>query len=96
MKETKRDEVEQKIANGETINIIDVREADELKAKKMAGVKHIPIGEIPNRLNEFKKDESYYIVCERGNRSGEVTKYLEERGYEATNITDGMIGWEEE
>jgi rhodanese-related sulfurtransferase len=96
VKEIKRNEVEQKIANGEDLTVIDVREADELAEKKMPGVKHIPIGEIPNRLSEFKKEEPYYIICERGNRSGEVTEYLEERGYDATNITDGMVGWEDE
>lgn len=96
MKKIKRDEVEQKIANGEEIQIIDVRETEELKVKKMPEAKHIPIGEIPNRLNELKEDEPYYIICERGNRSGEVTDYLAERGYNAINIIDGMIGWEEE
>ncbi len=96
VKEIKRDEVEQKIADDENLTVIDVREAWELENKKMPGVKNIPIGEIPNRLSELEKEEPYYILCASGSRSGEAAKYLEERGYDVTNITDGMVGWEDE
>lgn len=88
--------MEEKIAEGKKVNIIDVRERAELQVKKMPDVQHIPIGEISNRLSEIKKEEPYYIVCESGNRSGEVANYLEDRGYDAINIIDGMVGWEEQ
>lgn len=95
MKKVKRDSIEQKIKNDEEINLIDVRETEELEVKKIPEAKHIPIGEIPEHLNEFNKDETYYIICERGNRSGEVTEYLENQGYDAVNVVDGMTDWEE-
>lgn len=95
MKEVKRNYIEQKIKNNEKPNIIDVREADELEVKKMSEAKHIPIGDISDRLDEFNKDETYHIICERGNRSGKVVEYLENNGYDAVNVVDGMVGWEE-
>lgn len=95
MKKVKRDEIEQKIENDEKVNLIDVREADELEEKKMKEAKHIPIGDIADRLDEFNQDETYHIICERGNRSGDVVEYLENKGYDAVNVVDGMTNWEE-
>ena len=40
--------------------------------------KLIPMDEIPHHINDFNKDETYYIICAAGSRSARV-QYLEER-----------------
>ncbi|MFD1852141.1 rhodanese-like domain-containing protein [Oceanobacillus bengalensis] len=87
-------DLEKKIKAGEKVNIIDVREADEVAKNKIIEAKHIPLGEITNRLNELDKNEHYYMVCTKGARSGSATDQLMQMGYNATNVVDGMLGWE--
>ncbi|MEN1970090.1 rhodanese-like domain-containing protein [Lentibacillus sp. N15] len=94
MKQITAKDLEKKIKAGEKVNIIDVREADEVAKGKITGAKHIPLGKITNRLNEFDKNEHYYMVCTKGARSDSVTEQLIQMGYNATNVVDGMLGWE--
>ncbi|GAA0287308.1 rhodanese-related sulfurtransferase [Gracilibacillus halotolerans] len=96
MKEITAKELEQKIDAGEEVNIIDVREDEEVAGGKIPGAKHIPLGQIPDRLDEINKNEHYYIVCRSGGRSGRACDYLQEKGYDTTNMVGGMLDWEGE
>ncbi|MFC4404901.1 rhodanese-like domain-containing protein [Gracilibacillus xinjiangensis] len=96
MKEIQPAELAEKLNSGEKLNIIDVREDDEVAAGVIPGAKHIRLGEIPERMNELDKDEHYYMVCRSGARSGRATEYLEANGIEATNMAGGMLAWEED
>lgn len=33
------------------------------------------------------------MVCKKGIRSGSAGEQLEQMGYNATNVVDGMVGW---
>ncbi|MDX8047428.1 rhodanese-like domain-containing protein [Gracilibacillus sp. S3-1-1] len=96
MKEIQATELADKLKNGENIAIIDVREDDEVAEGMIPGAKHIRLGEIPDRLEEFDRNEHYYIVCRSGARSGRATEFLEGNGIEATNMVGGMLAWEDE
>lgn len=96
MKEITAKELEDKLAADEKINIIDVREDVEVAAGKIPGAKHIPLGEIPDRVGELEKDEHYYIVCRSGGRSGKACEFLNQHGYVVTNMAGGMLDWEGE
>jgi rhodanese-related sulfurtransferase len=96
MKEITAKEVEQKLTNGEALQIIDVREADEVAAGKIPGIIHIPLGLIEFRMNELSKTESYIMVCRSGGRSGSATQFLANQGFDVTNMTGGMLVWEGE
>ncbi len=86
--------VQEKLENGEQLNLIDVREADEVEAGKIPGVVHIPLGLIEFHEHELDKNEEYIMVCRSGGRSGRATQYLESKGYHVTNMTGGMLDWE--
>ncbi|WP_058308026.1 rhodanese-like domain-containing protein [Gracilibacillus massiliensis] len=96
MKEIHATELANKLKNDEKVNIIDVREDEEVAQGIIPGAKHIRLGEIPEKLDELKKDEHYYMVCRSGGRSGRATEYLEANGYDATNMEGGMLAWEDE
>ena len=96
MKEITAKELEQKLANGETLNILDVREVDEVTEGKIPGIIHIPLGLVEFRMNELSKSEPYYVVCRSGGRSGRATQFLESQGYDVTNMIGGMLAWEGE
>lgn len=93
MKTITTDELQQRIESGEQLNIIDVREADEVAAGMIPGAKHIPLGEIEDRAGELDSGQPYYMVCRSGARSSRASDYLNEQGIDATNVEGGMLSW---
>jgi rhodanese-related sulfurtransferase len=94
MKEMTAKEVQQHIENGEKLNIIDVREVNEVKVGRIPGITHIPLGLLEFRTHELDKSKPYIIVCRSGGRSGQATQYLERQGFDVTNMMGGMLSWE--
>ena len=86
-------ELEAKIEAGEKLELVDVREYEEVQAGMVEGAKHIPMGEIPARLDEFDKDKEYIFICRSGGRSGNVCHYLQEQGFKVVNMVGGMLDW---
>lgn len=87
------DEVKEKLAQGDKLHLIDVREDDEVAEGMIAEAKHIPMGEIPEKLDQFDKNNEYIIVCRSGGRSGRVCQFLHENGYKVVNMEGGMLNW---
>lgn len=94
MKQIDMKELAEKVKNSEDVNIIDVREDDEVAQGKIPGAKHIPLGEVPSRLDEIDNSKHYYMVCRSGGRSGRASEFLEEQGYDVTNVDGGMLAWD--
>lgn len=77
------------------IMILDVREQSEYDAGHIAGVKLIPLGQLPGRLDEVPKDKPVIVTCRTGNRSAQAVKFLRDQGY--TNIHNqagGIVAWQ--
>ena len=77
---------------------VDVREDYELDevAYDLANLLHIPMGEIPNRLEEIPKDKVLIVGCRSGKRSMNVCMFLKMQGYDnIKNLDGGIIGWVE-
>ncbi|MCH7321196.1 rhodanese-like domain-containing protein [Solibacillus sp. MA9] len=86
-------EVQGKLQAGEVLNLIDVREVDEVTAGHIPGITHIPLGLLEFKMNELDKKKSYIMVCRSGGRSGQATNFLASQGYDVTNMTGGMLEW---
>ena len=94
MKEITPINVNAKLENGEALNLIDVREADEVAEGMIPGAVHIPLGDVEARAGELDKARAYIMICRSGGRSGRATELLEAEGYDVTNMTGGMLAWE--
>ncbi|WP_025729965.1 rhodanese-like domain-containing protein [Heyndrickxia ginsengihumi] len=90
------DELEQKLKSGETIHLVDVREEEEVQEGMIPQAKHIPMGEIPEALDQFKQDEEYTFICRSGQRSMRVCQFMIDQGYTVCNVTGGMLNWKGE
>ena len=76
--------------------LLDVREAAELEIAAVAGALHIPMGEIPNRLDEVDRTKTIICMCHAGGRSAQVTHFLAGQGYgKAVNLAGGIQAWSE-
>lgn len=89
-------EVEIALDNNEDIHLIDVREIDEVESGHIPGITHIPLGSIPEYIDNLKPQTTYIIVCRSGARSANATAYLRQYDIDAYNMVGGMLAWEGE
>jgi molybdopterin/thiamine biosynthesis adenylyltransferase/rhodanese-related sulfurtransferase len=77
--------------------IVDVREPYELAICRLPDAEHIPMRQIPERLDDLPRDRHLLILCHAGARSMRVTEFLRARGLTSvTNIGGGISAWAEE
>ena len=80
---------------GNTV-VVDVRRDDEWVTGHVAGAMHIPIDELPNRMDEVPPDQKLLFICAAGVRSGLACEIAAAMGYNSDNlynIEDGTPSW---
>jgi rhodanese-related sulfurtransferase len=76
--------------------LLDVREPHEWAFCHLTGDLHIPIREVPGRLDELPRDRHILVLCHHGARSLHVTQYLRANDYQlVSNIAGGIHAWAE-
>jgi len=84
------------IQGAEDVYVLDVREQYEYDEKHIPNVTLLPMSEIQDRLAEIPTDKEVIITCRSGNRSGQVTQFLEQNGFDNVhNMQGGIVAWEE-
>jgi rhodanese-related sulfurtransferase len=78
---------------GVEATLLDVREDDEWQRGHAPGAQHIPMGDVPARIQEIDVDKPLYVICHAGGRSQRVAQYLQRNGYEPANVDGGMLAW---
>lgn len=78
---------------GEHHTVLDVREPYEWEAGHINGAVHIPVDQVPERLDELDPDDDVHVVCRSGGRSSRITQWLSHNGYSAVNVAGGMGAW---
>ncbi len=78
----------------ENFQVLDVREEEEVKAKRISGTTSIPYGELKKRLGELDKRKEIAVHCESGLRSYKACLKLQQEGFEnVKNIDGGLLCW---
>jgi len=81
-------------SNPDNIQIVDVRQPQEVAAGAISGIDNIPMVSIPLRANEISDDKQVILVCRSGARSGQCTAWLMQNGKNNVhNLRGGMIAW---
>ncbi|MEU7763607.1 rhodanese-like domain-containing protein [Nocardia sp. NPDC049190] len=75
--------------------LLDVREDDEWQLGHAPGAIHIPMVDVPARLDELAYDADLYVICRQGGRSLQVVEYLTHVGYDAIQVRGGMVAWQQ-
>jgi rhodanese-related sulfurtransferase len=84
----------QQFAALEGASLIDVREPGELQQVRTAQAIPMPMSTLLDHMAELPEGP-LYILCHSGARSGRVAEYLEQQGYDATNVDGGIVAWEQ-
>ncbi|WML47251.1 rhodanese-like domain-containing protein [Neobacillus sp. PS3-34] len=87
------EELKNKLEAGEQLELVDVREDEEVEQGMIPGAKHIRMGDIPANLDYFNKDKEYIFICRSSRRSENVCYYLKDQGYKVRNMVGGMLEW---
>jgi rhodanese-related sulfurtransferase len=87
-------ELQARLASGEIVAMIDVREDDEVALGMIPGAIHIPLGQIPDRLPELPDAQELVLICRSGGRSARACDFLAANGRSGlVNMSGGMLEW---
>lgn len=84
-------ELADKLAAGERLTVIDVRQPGEFAQGHVPGSRLIPLGELGARLGEIPGGGPVYVICRSGTRSGMAARQLTAAGIDACNVSGGMM-----
>jgi len=74
--------------------LIDVREPWEFDICHIPGSVNIPMGQIPQRIDELDDDIETVVICHHGVRSRQVIQFLEQQSLGALiNLDGGVDAW---
>lgn len=74
--------------------LLDVRESVEYQAAHAPSAKLISLGVLPKRLKELPKEREILVICASGTRSAQAASLLAKEGFQVTNVSGGMAGWQ--
>jgi rhodanese-related sulfurtransferase len=73
--------------------LIDVREDDEFATARVPGAHHIPLAEVPERIDEVPSAGTVYVICAKGARSARAAEHYRRHGIDAVNVAGGTLEW---
>ena len=74
--------------------LLDVREAPEASFVSLPDSVLIPLGQLPDRLDELDKNQSIVVYCHHGVRSARALEVLEKAGFtKVRHLTGGIDAW---
>ncbi|HEX7245925.1 MAG TPA: rhodanese-like domain-containing protein [Solirubrobacterales bacterium] len=91
--EISREELQAKLDAG--AQLVDVRAEHEWEMGRIPGAVHLPLAELSERAGEIDKERPIVFYCRGGNRSTMATEAMVAEGYEASKLTEGIVGWAE-
>jgi adenylyltransferase/sulfurtransferase len=88
------DELKEKLDRGDDLLILDVREPLEYQINRIAGSILIPLGELPERVQELDAARDIVVHCKSGGRSARAVEFLKGAGFRRVrNLKGGIVQW---
>jgi adenylyltransferase/sulfurtransferase len=74
--------------------LLDVREPQEWGIVHLEGAQNIPLGSLPERMNELDTADEIVVYCHHGMRSQKAINFLKKMGFDKlTNLAGGIDAW---
>jgi len=95
MPEITATELKQRLDNGDDLQIVDVREDNEVAIAKLPNSIHIPLGQVINRMSEIDSSRETVVHCKMGGRSARAIDALKRSGFTGNliNLAGGITAW---
>ena len=89
-------ELKTRLDRGDDLYILDVREPHEYQICNLHG-NLIPLGQLPNRVNELDSSREIVAHCRSGKRSADAVEFLRKAGSQKVwNLKGGILAWSDE
>jgi rhodanese-related sulfurtransferase len=90
-------EVKERLARGEKVLLVDVRESWEYELCRIEGAQLMPLGSLPANVNALLDAEEVICYCHHGVRSLDAAAWLRHQGVEgAKSLAGGIERWSQE
>jgi rhodanese-related sulfurtransferase len=77
-----------------SVQLIDVRQAHENQAGRISGSRLIELAELSAQAGSIDRDRPVVFYCRSGARSAMATQAFRQAGYDAHNMTGGLLHWQ--
>lgn len=77
--------------------VLDVREGSEYVQGHITGARHIPVGELEQRISELEawRERDILIYCRAGQRSAQAATVLKRQGFTRLHkLAGGIMSWQ--
>ena len=86
-----------RLAAGESLDVLDVREPHEWTIARIEGARLIPLAALESRLGELAQDREIVVHCKVGARSAQAVRRLRAAGFRnVSNLAGGIQRWSTE
>ena len=94
LEQVSAEELREAVERGAPMQLVDVRTPREYASGHVTGAINVPVGEIPARAGELRRDVAVATVCEGGYRSVLAASLLAREGItNLANVTGGMAAY---
>jgi rhodanese-related sulfurtransferase len=76
------------------IQLIDVRESHEHEAGRIAGGRLVQLSELTAQAPTIDRDKPVVFYCRSGSRSAMASQAFRGAGYDAHNMSGGLLDWQ--
>jgi rhodanese-related sulfurtransferase/TusA-related sulfurtransferase len=89
------EELHHKLASGESIIVLDVREPAEYAFEHIPGAISVPLGQLEEKIPQLDPGKEYAVICRTGSRSDMACQILAEHCFSnVKNVLPGMSQWQ--
>jgi rhodanese-related sulfurtransferase len=87
-------EFAERVARGERVRLIDVREPEEFALARVEGAELLPLSRFQEWAGALEAAEEIVVMCHHGIRSAQVCAYLAAQGFTGmSNLAGGIERW---
>jgi rhodanese-related sulfurtransferase len=95
--EIEPDELKERIEDGDTPQIIDIRNNENFSQGHIPGAENVPFPDLTQRIEEHEWSDDVVVACPIGESSQQAARLIESyEGFDGkvANLVDGYRGWE--
>ena len=91
-------DLKRRLDSGERPVLLDVREPFEWNIANLGdyGATMIPMREVQGSLDKLERNNEIIVYCRSGGRSANVVDFLQAQGFNAVNLSGGILAWARE
>jgi len=87
-------ELVQEMEKRKDLLMLDVREPTEIQICHLENAMHVPMGQIPSKIDDLPRNKDLVVFCHMGVRSKQVMHYLRKNGFTRVfNLKGGIDRW---